>query len=356
MKIGLFTSDSVFNKNRMFDINDSKVNRDNIIYPYYLLRENLIKEKVEFNTLDFYENYEELDAIFFFKLDFQELYKILKSDFHGKLIYFAWEPPVVSRENSPKKLKGIEHFFHYIMTWNDEIIDNEKYFKINIPQYFDDRVDFTRLKTIKDKKLLVSISMDKSSSHPDELYGERKKVISHFEINDFNDFDFYGMLWEKNRYKNYKGSCESKAEIYTNYRFALCFENMKNVKGYISEKIFDCFRSGIIPIYYGAENVSDYIPEHCYIDYSKFKNIHQVYDYISNIDQSTYNGILNRIIAFLESDARKVFEEGFLRKQIIRVINKDHQPLKLSGWDALSLSGYCHMKSLKAIWRRTKAN
>ena len=36
------------------------------------------------------------------------------------------------------------------------------------------------------------------------------------------------------------------------------------VKGYITEKIFDSFFAGVVPIYWGAENITDYVPKSLY--------------------------------------------------------------------------------------------
>lgn len=46
---------------------------------------------------------------------------------------------------------------------------------------------------------------------------------------------------------------------------------MRGEKGYITEKIFDCFFPGVIPIYWGAENVTDYIPQDTFIDRRNLK-------------------------------------------------------------------------------------
>ncbi|MCL1721757.1 glycosyltransferase family 10, partial [Vibrio parahaemolyticus] len=54
------------------------------------------------------------------------------------------------------------------------------------------------------------------------------------------------------RYKSYKGSVESKTHTLKNYKFCICFENAQMIEGYITEKIFDCFFSATVPIYWGA--------------------------------------------------------------------------------------------------------
>ncbi len=49
--------------------------------------------------------------------------------------------------------------------------------------------------------------------------------------------------------------------------------------GYITEKILDCFTSGIVPIYAGAPNVKQYIPENTFIDYFQFETLEELDDF-----------------------------------------------------------------------------
>ena len=62
-------------------------------------------------------------------------------------------------------------------------------------------------------------------------------------------------------YPFYQGKCDKKAETYHKYKFAICFENMKNIKGYVTEKILDCLTAGIVPVYAGADNIEEYVFE-----------------------------------------------------------------------------------------------
>ena len=54
--------------------------------------------------------------------------------------------------------------------------------------------------------------------------------------------------------------------VYSQYKFIICFENSKT-DGYITEKIFNVFLSGSIPIYDGADNIKDYINSGTFIQY-----------------------------------------------------------------------------------------
>jgi hypothetical protein len=53
---------------------------------------------------------------------------------------------------------------------------------------------------------------------------------------------------------------DSKNEGLNDFRFSFAIENVK-VEGYWTEKIVDCFATGTIPIYWGANSVSEYFLE-----------------------------------------------------------------------------------------------
>ncbi len=112
------------------------------------------------------------------------------------------------------------------------------------------------------------------------MYSERERVIWLFREKYPDDFEFYGGGWQKKGHKSYRGRVGDKAEIYHQYKFALAFENMKNVNGYVSEKILDCLTAGIVPIYKGADDISKYIPQNCFIPYDRFETPEQMMGYL----------------------------------------------------------------------------
>jgi hypothetical protein len=67
----------------------------------------------------------------------------------------------------------------------------------------------------------------------------------------------------------YRGACDSKYEVLSRYRYSLCFENM-SMQGYVTEKLFDCFYAGTIPLYLGAKNIQKLIPPETYVDCRQF--------------------------------------------------------------------------------------
>ena len=100
---------------------------------------------------------------------------------------------------------------------------------------------------------------------------------------------------------------ENKCEENHQFKFAICFENMKKVKDYVTEKIWDCLCNGTVPISAGAENIYEYIPRDCYIDYFKFKNCEELADFLLKMEEEEYQKYLAAAQRLLETDIKNYF-------------------------------------------------
>ena len=98
---------------------------------------------------------------------------------------------------------------------------------------------------------------------------------------------------------------------------------MCNIKGYITEKIFDCFFAGCIPIYWGAENIDDYIPKDTFIDYREYGNIKKLNSYLKGMSSDTYCQYLNAIDRYLNSkDFKRYFSvESYIERMLYAILN-----------------------------------
>ena len=320
MKIGIVPFYNKLNKNKLFDIQDKAYNVDNALLPYSEIKNLFSQSNIEVNTLDCY-NIEEVDAVLFFTLDYTCLKKCLKNKVK-KIIYFAWEPEVVDRNHSKEGLKKLEPYFHTIMTWNDDLVDNIKYFKINYPHHLILSENECTERDFNNKKLLVNISGNKKSDHPSELYSERVKVIDFYNNKGGNDFELYGSIWPES-YIHSKGKCLSKYNVYNNFKFALCLENMCNINGYVTEKILDCFVCGVVPVYWGATNISSYIPDDCYINYKNFTSLEDMHTYLVSMNYATYQKYVSAITAFLKSKDVRPFTSDFFVENVQNAINSN---------------------------------
>jgi hypothetical protein len=109
---------------------------------------------------------------------------------------------------------------------------------------------------------------------------------------------------------------DNKIELLTGYKFCLCFENITEVDGYLTEKIFDCFKAGCVPIYWGAENINQYIQQDCYIDFRQFRDYRKLLNFIENISEIEYSKYLKSISALMKDPSFQTrwFEYGFAEK------------------------------------------
>jgi len=216
---------------------------------------------------------------------------------------------VIRPDNWDKKY---HKYFNKIFTWNDRWVDGEKYIKFYWPNKIPENLNFK-----KKTKFCTMIVGNKYKSHPLELYKERRKIIRWFEQNHPEDFDLYGIGWNKLYYPSYKGAIRSKKEILEQYKFSICYENVKELEGYITEKIFDSFFAGCVPVYWGASNVTDYIPANTFIDRRKFKDNKELYNYLKNMSDKEYTDYLNAIKKFVESERIYPFSGEYFAETIV---------------------------------------
>ena len=314
MKIAIVPFHSGLANDILFDKDNESTNSDDLITPYYYIKQEYEKRGVSINTLDQYNTLASLDCVLFFKLDYNELIRCIKSKVK-RLYYFAWEPEVVDNHHSKKNLAKLEPFFNVIFTWNDDIVDGNKYLKINYPYHFTNVIECPTRENFEKRNLLVNISGNKISFQHNELYSVRRKVISFYNKYSCTYFSLYGRGWLKNL-RVYKGVCISKKKVYTQFKFALCLENMCNVNGYVTEKIFDCFTAGIVPVYWGASNIEKYIPKQCFISYTDFSSIDDLNHFLINMSYEEYCNYICHIKEYLQSSAKSVFEYKYFMRQL----------------------------------------
>ena len=204
--------------------------------------------------------------------------------------------------NSRKTIVGIWSNKHYSLNLNKIIYHLKKgNFKYIIGEIITKLISKTYKKNLKyqlnDKRLDVFLNLSKFVNF--DLYG-RGWNTKHETPNKI----FRRILNYRNRIfdgEEIKYRKLSKKQICTQYKFSLCFENAIS-RSYLTEKIFDCFFYKTIPIYLGAPNISDLIPEECFIDYRKFKNDLELLNYIKNISHKEANEYLQAAHNFVNSE------------------------------------------------------
>jgi hypothetical protein len=191
------------------------------------------------------------------------------------------------------------------------------------------------------RKLCCLIQSYMVLDKPTELYSERVRAARWFEANAPRDFDLMGTEWDRillpgllsrlnfalraayrrvwplkaikfRRFPSYIGpNVKGKHRTLLEYRFCFAYENSVE-SDYISEKLFDCFYAGCVPIYYGAPNITDYVPAGTFIDKRKY-SYEELYRYLSAMTERDYNGYLEAAEAYLRSPALRPFTpEGYV--------------------------------------------
>lgn len=226
-----------------------------------------------------------------------ELFRLPKE----KLVLFMWEPPTVLPHMYSSE---VTRCFSKIYTWNDALVDNQTYFKFYYP-VLTPMID--QIPSFEEKKLCTLVSTNLTSPHPNELYSEREKAITYFENVQEKGFEFYGRQWDAATHPSYQGTTENKIDTIKNYRFSICYENIHSIEGYVTEKIFDCFAAGNVPIYWGASNIDTYIPKNCFIDRRAFATLSELHEFLKNMSEEEYASYLSNIRTFLSSQAAQLF-------------------------------------------------
>lgn len=254
----------------------------NYINDIFLQREKFFQyaknKKIQLVNLNQVKNSDHVDLFIFFDMpnfDHSLIKSFLK--YRKKFVLIINESKDIYPHNFKKKY---HKYFKFIFTWNDDQVDNKKYFKL----YWGVKLLKNYLTKIRKEKLICMINTNRIINYDKTLYSLRLKIIRWFENNSFNEFDLYGVDWDKrffyfkskifriiNRisfvtkflrydFKNYRGAIKpsliNKITILKKYKFSIIIENSLT-NGWISEKIFHCFFSSTVPIYLGAPNVSE---------------------------------------------------------------------------------------------------
>lgn len=295
------------------------------MYPFVYLGEKLRALGHQVTTLDM-DDLSKFDAAVFLdhptflNPEFNKLKKM-----KGKKLYLCLLENEAMR---PDNYWTMNHRpFEKVFTWNPRLADGNKYQRLYLPNKIP---PVARLEQGEQRKFCVTIASQKYSSHPTELYTERIRAIRWFEQNHPEDFDLFGLRFEQpyftgklsllnlGLHKVYEAwpslfrkqrfpsllvpvpsvSAPSKNKVFRQYKFSICYENAI-FPGYISEKIFDSLLAGCIPVYMGAPDVTDQIPQQVFIDKRQFTSYAELYDYMRNMPDSEYKDYRQAIEEFV---------------------------------------------------------
>ncbi len=333
----LAVGSKVFQRNRIFASDPGQI-RDRANACFVVLKEEAERLGFVFATEDIHPVGESKIVVDF------NVQKWTPGPLHqAKRYLITLEPPVTFRQNW---LHSEHQRYDKVFTWDDDLVDNEKYFLLRYAHNLGVAPD---LPTFQSRSFAATVIGFKASVNSQELYSERLKTVHWFLANHPDKFALYGAGWPHRlrpytapRLEQflsaplnllvspffkvnqcYRGPCADKVATLSQYRFAFCYENTDSANGYTTEKIFDAFRAGCVPVYLGPPNVAEMIPEDCFIDRRKYQSHEQLFARLCSISESEFLAYQQRIRRYLAGDQARQFTPGFFTKVLLQHITAD---------------------------------
>jgi hypothetical protein len=341
---------------KLFEVDDGRPNGDRLLEPWAHTRRVLESRGIPVHTADQLPPEGQASDVVnvYVSAGMLSRYRMLaqRSDVVVSA-FFVFECPIVE-PSLYRALPAVELQFRRIYSWSDGpslehfVGSGLRCGHFSWPQSFD-RVH----PGIWDNRDRAFLAMINSNKLPRmcwrELYTERVRAVAFFE--QYSEIDLYGPGWDQpskrvgktrlpytlrvwqhdlqTRWQRihpdpalaaarraWRGLAPSKAETLGGYTFALCFENMI-LKGWITEKIFDCFFSGAVPIYWGAPEIAELIPSECFIDMRQFDGYADLRQFLKSLRPRAIEGYRAAAREFVQSAAfqpwsKDTFAERFL--------------------------------------------
>lgn len=362
-KIALYIAPAThhFLGDRLFVLNDGRLNGDRINAPYVHLAKFFAARGIAVHTADFLPGKETGDVLnVYVSMGMRNHYRKLSRRRDVVLsAFFAMECPIVEPALYCE-LPTIQRYFKRVFSWSDSAALEPfvggalRLEHMRWPQSFDDVHEEIWRRT--DRKFLVMINTNRLPRlYWKELYTERLGAIEYF--GQFGEIDLYGNNWNAPPYRAckiwmpytlvrvhrkllqywdrvrpdphlaaarrvYRGPATSKAETLGQYKFAICFEN-SILKGWITEKIFDCFFAGAVPIYWGAPEIETVIPRECFIDMRRFADYDELRDYLKSLTEGEIAEYKENARAFLKSPQYQPFTQQAFVAHFARIVQED---------------------------------
>ena len=301
-----------------------------------LLKKTFLECNIEINTADI-----NLDKTVDFEL-YVEGQEITKSKVPKYLI--ATENPHINVLNCDAQY-CIQ--FKKVFSWNPGIANLPNGVLVMVPN----EIIIQSTPTFDERPLLVAL-INANKRFPrklnGDLYDERVELIRWYEAHHPNSFGLFGRGWDKpspaftffeklarrvNRlraqiygyrpFPSYRGAIKSKFEAYGQAKFGICYENTKDLPNYITEKIFDCMFEGCVPVYWGANNVLDFIPKDCFIDRRDFASTADLHDFLASMGESVYSQYQANMARFLSGIQIEPFRAQTFVNRVVSTIVQD---------------------------------
>ena len=339
----------------IFDLHSPR-NRDNCLQPMRLMNVMARQSGISLHTADVSERNHIIPdfSLYVESIDF------VGSPAKRNYLILYETPLTVPRNASYHYLNQ----FDFIFTWDKKLLNNglkddkagfippNRFIEIHHPNPIpaESRPDFQSPKFNQRKDFVCLIGSNRHANLLDEreLYSERVKAIQWFEAHALNDFKLYGNGWNvpqkrfghlgRARYRiekvtpwllgkpvfpSYQGPAKTKYEVLSRTKFCICFENARDIHGYITEKIFDCLFAGCIPVYWGDAEISKSIPAECFIDFRQYRSYAKLYEHLKTMTSTQFSRHQEVARDFLQSIQFEPYSSESFAEVVINKIVQD---------------------------------
>lgn len=113
-----------------------------------------------------------------------------------------------------------------------------------------------------------------------------------------------------------------KLTLLSQYRFVIAYENFVSDVGYISEKIFDAFHAGAVPIYLGDAEVEKSIDSECFVDARRFRSPRAVLEFVRDCNRTEWEKLRAAGQRYLKSEQIRWFQPEHFAKTMVNAIKQ----------------------------------
>lgn len=314
-------SSKAYYRDKLFDLSDPLLNRDDTLAPFGRVRSYLGERNIDIHTADYLLADASHAACDYYSIGLLENYPELQARKNVRLRGFIIMEPPVTAPRLYRALPELTAAFERVYVHNTfgdgyslKGVDQSRLHKFHWPQPYMHVLEPHWSNSARQDRIVVINGNHMPRSFSGELYSKRIEAMASLAKDGF--VDLYGRGWEKwwspesmwpAYWKNrrtllsiHRGSCRSKIETLSQYRFCLCFENMA-MQGYVTEKIFDCLYAGTIPLYLGAKDIENLIPSDAYVDCRRFGSWNEMREAAMKMTTQEIQAMREAGRAFLEN-------------------------------------------------------
>ena len=311
-------------------------NNGEFYLPYRLLRERFLEEGVELNTPDVNAG---RDVLFELHINCR------RQDPKSRAYVYLYENPLIRPLNRDRR--ALARYAKWF-AWDGDLRDDPR----TVPLLYPNRLDTEGWNGPEQRPLfcvLVASNKALTAVDPRDQYAERVRIVGWYERHAPGDFHLYGRGWDRpaaspgrwgrvrnqlrkalarllpagSPYATWRGPVDDKIGLLRRARFCLAHENCRDLPGYVTEKLFDCFRAGCVPVYVGPKEIADLVPADCFIDGRDCPTPDALDARLRAVDDAAYRGYQERIRAFLLSARARPFSQEHFADVIVRGILED---------------------------------